>query len=255
MDCIIDPQCNPRANLSETLFPGVFVSNFIVMQLPAIIFDLDGTLIDSKEDLTLAVNALLDELGYSGLSVDRVASFIGDGTPKLAERALKYVGAIKSSEDEKFQNLYQKLLAHYEANLSNKTRIFPGVYSVLGQLSHHPLAVVTNKPHRFTLPVLEAFDLAHYFTFVAGGDTFPRKKPDPLPLEEAMTSLQVTAAETLMVGDGDTDILAGQAAGVTTVAALYGNRSPDALHDLNPDYTITHFSELLSIIYQNQQDK
>ncbi|MCF7805959.1 MAG: phosphoglycolate phosphatase [Candidatus Marinimicrobia bacterium] len=218
------------------------------MQLPALIFDLDGTLLDSSPDLALAVNSLLDELGYPPLSVEKVTEFIGDGTPKLAERSLIDSGAIDSPDEPRFDDYFQRLLVFYEENLANKTTIFPGVREFLEDHKEHPMAVVTNKPDQFTRPVLEAFKLADYFSFIAGGDRYAKRKPDPYPVEQAMASLGVRPEQTVMIGDGDTDILAGNAAGATTVAVLFGNRSPEELKSLNPDYTITAFSQLTTII-------
>jgi len=212
------------------------------------IFDLDGTLIDSIQDLTLAVNNLLNDLGYPEISVAQVTEFIGDGTPKLAERSLKHVGAIDSTDDPHFEEYYQQLLVYYEENLANKTTVYPGVYEFLESHAGHPMAVVTNKPEKFTLPVLEAYNLARYFSFTAGGDRFHQRKPHPYPLEQAMSAMNVSPAETVMIGDGDTDILAGKAAGTTTVAVTFGNRTKNELEQLDPDYTIHRFSELSGII-------
>lgn len=212
------------------------------------IFDLDGTLVDSRRDLTIAVNCLLQDLGYPEISVDQVGEFIGDGTPKLAERSLKYVGAIDSTDDPQFRDYYRQLLVYYEENLANKTTVYPGVYDFLETHAAHPMAVVTNKPEKFTLPVLEAFDLAQYFSFTAGGDRYEKRKPDPYPLQQAMQALEVSSDETVMIGDGDTDIRAGNAAGVTTVAVSYGNRHIKDLQRLHPDYTIHEFSALDDII-------
>ncbi len=119
---------------------------------------------------------------------------------------------------------------------------------MLEEFRNHPMAVVTNKPAQFTRPVLEAFDLAYYFSFIAGGDSYERRKPDPFPLEQALESLHCSAEEAIMIGDGDTDIEAGKAAGMVTVAVLYGNRPPEVLRALDPDYTIDHFRELPAII-------
>lgn len=213
-----------------------------------LIFDLDGTLIDSREDLAIAVNSLLNELGYEPLPLEQISSYIGNGANKLAERSLKAVGAIESMEDQNFNELYDRLLYYYGQNLANKSTVYPGVYQVLEKLSDHPMALVTNKPDRFTKPVLKAFNLDTFFSFIAGGDTYNKKKPDPYPLTMAMQSLHVEPEHCVMIGDGDTDIQAGQAAGLYTIAALYGYRSHTVLKRLNPDYTVQSFRDLFSII-------
>jgi phosphoglycolate phosphatase len=218
------------------------------MKKLAFIFDLDGTLIDSSHDLTLAVNGMLHEIGYPKVTHEQVQGFIGDGTPKLAERALRHVGALENKNAPKFDKYFSILLKHYEANLANQTTVYPGVREFLEKFKVHPMAVVTNKPKQFTGPVLEAFKLLHYFQFWAGGDTFEKRKPDPFPVVKAMKELNSEPDRTFMIGDGDTDIKAGQAAGAITVAAIYGNRSPGELRDLDPDYEITEFSALHSIV-------
>ncbi|HKJ69643.1 MAG TPA: HAD hydrolase-like protein, partial [bacterium] len=101
------------------------------MQKLAFIFDLDGTLIDSSEDLALAVNGMLRDFDYPPISPDTVREFIGDGTPKLAERTLRTVGAIDSMNDPEFDTYYQNLMGHYEANIANKSTVYPGVYEFL----------------------------------------------------------------------------------------------------------------------------
>jgi len=218
------------------------------MRKLALIFDLDGTLIDSSEDLALAVNGMLDDFGYPPLSLDQVIDFIGDGTPKLAERSLRTVGAIHGPDDPAFSTYFDNLMGHYEANLANKTKVYPGVYEFLAAHADSPMGVVTNKPSQFTRPVLEAFGMLKYFSFVAGGDTYEQRKPDPYPIRMAMRALGAQPEDTVVTGDGDTDIKAGKAAGAITVAALYGNRSPEALEDLAPDYTLDSFLELNDII-------
>ncbi len=220
------------------------------MQKLVFVFDLDGTLIDSSEDLALAVNGMLKDFDFPPISVDKVREFIGDGTPKLAERTLRAVGAIDSMDEPAFDTYYRNLMAHYDANIANKSTVYPGVYEFLETYSDHPMGVVTNKPSRFTRPTLEAFGLAKYFAFIAGGDAYEQKKPDPYPIEQAIKSLHASPAHTVVIGDGDTDIEAGKAAGTITVAALYGNRSPDTLLELKPDYAINAFPELLSVIRQ-----
>ena len=218
------------------------------MEKPALIFDLDGTLIDSREDLTAAVNGMLTDAGAEPVSLEEVVKFIGDGSRKLAERALKSVGLLRNGDESNFDRYFENFMVHYGKNLSNKTTIYPGVVAFLKKHADLPMAVVTNKPSRWTEPVLEAYDLLKYFRFVAGGDAYRQKKPDPYPLQKAMESMGASPDHTFMIGDGDTDIKAGQAAGVTTVAVLFGYRSPELLQELHPDYTISHFSDLEDII-------
>ncbi len=175
----------------------------------ALIFDLDGTLIDSSEDLALAVNGMLSDFDLPPVTLEQVQDFIGDGTPTLAERSLQSAGLSLHKDDPKFQRYYEVLMDHYAANIANKSRVYPGVYDFLESYQDHPMGVVTNKPSRFTLPTLEAFHLDKYFKFVAGGDEYEKRKPDPYPIQQALKTLESPPDNGVVIGDGDTDILAG----------------------------------------------
>jgi len=187
--------------------------------MPAlIIFDLDGTLIDSRRDLAESTNELLATYGASPLPIDRVAAMVGEGARVLVERALTVSGLDPASPDA-----LSRFLTIYDRRLLNHTRPYPGIAPVVRQAAARaPLAVLTNKPEAPSRRLLEAFDLGSCFRWVVGGDTaFPRK-PDPASVRYLMSEARVTPAETLLVGDSAIDVQTAGRAGVRLCVARYG---------------------------------
>ena len=211
------------------------------MSIAAVLFDLDGTLVDSLPDLAAAVNALLRELGRPALDDAAVARMIGDGVPKLVERAL----ADSDVRDIPLSAAIERFRAFYEADPTRLTRPYPDVAAVLLFLTreHRPLAVCTNKVQQATRAVLEGLGLAPFFAQVVGGDVLPRHKPDPAQLLFALERLGIAPAEAAMVGDHRNDVLAARAAGTRAIFAAYGYGQA-SLGDLEPDATIDRFSDL-----------
>jgi len=183
----------------------------------ALIFDLDGTLIDSKEDLIHSVNAMLRELGRVELPEQMVASYIGHGAPRLVARAL----GENSSEPER-QRALEFFLAYYEEHKLDATRAYPGVEEGLQQLRALPMAVLTNKPVRVSVRILDSLGLSQYFRVVYGGNSFETKKPDPLGANTILRELNVAAAEGLMIGDSEVDVQTARNAGMLAAAVNYG---------------------------------
>jgi phosphoglycolate phosphatase len=213
--------------------------------LKAIIFDLDGTLVDSALDLRDAVNVLLAEEGLRQVDLDEVKSMIGDGVAKLVERALSATGGGLS----RLPALVARFLQIYEVNASRHTEAYPGVADTLAGLRGLglPLAVVTNKPYAATIEILEALGLRAYFDAVIGGDTLPERKPHPAPILAALRRLGVAPEAALMVGDNYHDVQAARAAGVRAFAVTYGySHKPHA--ELGADRLINTMSELLPIV-------
>ncbi len=213
--------------------------------LKAIIFDLDGTLVDSARDLRDAVNVLLSEEGLRQIDLDEVKSMIGDGAPKLVERAISATGGDLS----RLPALVVRFLQIYEANASRHTEAYPGVVETLVGLRGLgiPLAVVTNKPYAATIDILEALGLQAYFEVVVGGDTLPERKPHPAPILAALKHLGVAPEAALMIGDNYHDVQAARAAGVRPFAVTYGySHKPHA--ELGADRLIDTMSELLPIV-------
>lgn len=186
--------------------------------MPLIVFDLDGTLIDSRRDLTDSTNEMLQSYGDRPLPVDQVAAFVGEGAKRLVERALAAAG-----RDVPIADALQRFRASYDRRLLVHTRPYDGIAAVIRTASARArLAVLTNKPDQPTRRLLEAFDLAASFTWVIGGDTaFPRK-PDPAALRYLMSEARTAPAETLFVGDSMIDIETARRADVRICVARYG---------------------------------
>jgi phosphoglycolate phosphatase len=183
----------------------------------ALIFDLDGTLIDSKQDLIRSVNAMLVAMGHEKLHQDTISRYIGHGAPKLVARAL----GNGTSEQER-QHALKFFLAHYEEHKLDSTRPYPGVAEALEELRELPMAVLTNKPVRVSRRILEGLGLAKYFRAVYGGNSFETKKPDPLGAKKILEEFGARAEEALMVGDSEVDVQTARNAGVLAAAVNYG---------------------------------
>lgn len=183
----------------------------------ALIFDLDGTLIDSKQDLIRSVNAMLAKMGREQLHEDTISGYIGHGAPKLVARALG-----NGAEEAECEQALKFFLAHYEEHKLDSTRPYPGVADALEELRLFPMAVLTNKPVRVSRRIVEGLGLAKYFRAVYGGNSFETKKPDPLGARKILLELGATAGETMMVGDSEVDVQTARNAGTLAAAVNYG---------------------------------
>lgn len=183
-----------------------------------IVFDLDGTLIDSRRDLADATNALLEELGAAGLPVEAVTAMVGEGAAVLVRRALTASGL-----DPQTPGALDRFLVHYDARLVSHTRPYPGMREALEALrAAAPLAVLTNKPQRASERILEALELAPYFECVVGGDTAYGRKPDPAGLLHLTRAAEVPPDATVLVGDSPIDRDTARRAGTRICLARYG---------------------------------
>jgi phosphoglycolate phosphatase len=207
-------------------------------QIRLVVFDLDGTLVDSKQDLALSVNAMRRGMGLGPLPLDLIASYIGHGATELVRRSL---GALGTGENVDRGMAF--FLNYYRDHMLDHTAPYPGVPEALGKLQTHKLAVLTNKPVIFSREMLTRLGFAPYFAFIYGGNSFPQKKPDPVGLNRMMEDLEVPAARTLMVGDSDTDVLTGRNAGVWTCGVSYGFGAK-TLEQAPPDLVIDDLREL-----------
>jgi phosphoglycolate phosphatase len=183
----------------------------------AIIFDLDGTLIDSKLDLIHSVNAMLDEMKRPQLAAETISGYIGHGAPQLVARALGGTGT-----EEELKHALQFFLGYYEEHKMDNTRAYPGVAETLAQLNHMLMAVLTNKPERISVRILNSLGLANYFRLIYGGNSFESKKPDPFGAKKILQELGVAARETLIVGDSEVDVQTARNAGTQAAAVNYG---------------------------------
>lgn len=211
-----------------------------------LIFDLDGTLVDSFADITGAVNLTLKQMGQEALPSEEIQHFIGKGAKWLLSQTLQRIGLTEETDLAQAREIFYPT---YRENLVVHTRAFAGVYETLDELVNRsiPLAVCTNKPFALAHPLLEELDLLHYFQEVLGGDSLPTKKPDPAPLTHLMKHFEAAPDATWMIGDSQYDILAGQAAGTRTCAVTFGHLSREAIDTYTPDAVITHFQQLLAL--------
>jgi phosphoglycolate phosphatase len=203
-----------------------------------VIFDLDGTLVDSEEDLAMSVNAVRGALDLEALPIAQVASYVGQGVHVLIRRALG-----KAASDAEVEKAVGLFLDYYRDHMLDHTVPYPGVRAALDELSHKKLAVLTNKPVVFSRHLLRGLDMARYFAFVYGGNSFDQKKPDPVGVHTLMRELSAAPAKTLIVGDSDTDVLTGRNAGVWTCGVTYGIGSA-SLESEPPDLLLQNMREL-----------
>ncbi len=211
------------------------------MHTKLLIFDLDGTLVDSSVDISKALNYALRPYGIPEVSVAETITLVGEGLTRLVGKVIE-----QKAPDLDLSALVGRFLDHYAGHLSDNTRPYPGVEKVLQALSQYKKAVVSNKLEALSMNVLDALDLLKYFDYIAGGDTVAEKKPSPVPIFNALSHFDVQPGEAFLVGDSIYDIEAGVAAGVKTVAALYGYGSPDFWK--NADYRIDAIEGLMEIL-------
>jgi phosphoglycolate phosphatase len=205
-----------------------------------IVFDLDGTLVDSSRDLANAVNAALRRIDPSAptLALEVIRSFIGSGARNLVARSLVHAGVALPPADA-----LPVFLEEYERRLTEHTRFYPGVEDTLDRLSEHPLAVLTNKPGDMSRRILEALGAGARFFRVYGGGDLPSRKPDPDGLLRLMAEAMATPRTTVMVGDSAIDVQTGRAAGARTVGVRYGF-DPESLVSQPPDTFFDRLEEL-----------
>ena len=182
-----------------------------------LIFDLDGTLIDSKLDLALSVNAMLEHMNRLPLSHETIYSYVGDGAPLLVRRAL---GETSTKEEEEKGLAY--FLSYYREHMLDNTVPYPGVREGLALLDKYPMAILTNKPVRFSGWILQGLGLADYFRYVYGGNSFEKKKPDPVGVEVLLRDLKAAPDEAMMVGDSDVDVRTARNSGIWACGVSYG---------------------------------
>jgi phosphoglycolate phosphatase len=186
--------------------------------LPLIVFDLDGTLIDSQQDLAAAANALIEEHGGHPLPVEAVAAMVGEGAAVLVRRALTAAGVTADIE-----RALARFLELYDERLLDATTLYDGIAQALDDLAAAaPLAVLTNKPLGATTRLLDGLGIADKFQWTLGGDSPFGRKPDPAGLRHLMAAASVSPAETLLIGDSAIDLATARAAGVRLCVARYG---------------------------------
>jgi phosphoglycolate phosphatase len=215
----------------------------------AVMIDLDGTLLDTIPDLAFAANMMLQELGRPTLPEALIRNFVGKGINNLIERTL--TGSMDGTPDaELFRQALPIYDRCYTAVNGKYTTMYDGVQDGLDELREqgYPLACVTNKSERFTLPLLDYVSIAHYFKIVVAGDTLPQKKPDPEPLLHACDKLGVEPGEMLMIGDSLNDAQAARAAGCPVFCVTYGYNEGHDVRTLDVDAIVTSLASAISLI-------
>jgi len=215
----------------------------------AFLFDLDGTLIDSKMDLVNSVNAMLRETRRAELPAGLIASYVGHGAPQLIASTL----GPGSSEEVRREGL-TIFLKHYEQKKLQETRAYPGVVEGLKALDGTPMAVLSNKPAKLSVEILEGLGLARFFSGVYGGDSFEKKKPDPSGALVILKEWRVAPADAAMVGDSDVDVQTGRNAGMLTVGVNYGFGQHD--REKNPaDVYVGSLAELPRLLGGKKEER
>ena len=218
-----------------------------------LIFDLDGTLIDSREDLANSINAMLTHFGKNPLPHEVIASYIGDGAPMLVRRSLG------DPDDENFvQDAVLYFMGWYREHKLDNTYVYEGVKESLDAIQKSrdgellKMAVLSNKPVGPSRAIVEALGLAPYFFQVYGGNSFHTKKPDPTGVQALLEEAKVAADETVIIGDSDIDVLTARNSGIYSVGVKYG-LAPHTLEDAPPDVLIDTPRELALVLGARDQ--
>lgn len=194
------------------------------MRFDLVIFDLDGTLVDSSPDICAAINHVISPYGCAPFSLEKTRELVGEGAMRLMEKVIE----TNVLEVEPVR-LLQGFLAYYGEHLLDMTTIYPGVIEALQSLTGIRKAVVTNKHDHLSVRTLQEMELLQYFDMVVGSETAPAKKPSPLPILYVLERFRVAPDRAVIVGDSTYDVEAGKNAGITTIAVTYGYRPAEVL--------------------------
>jgi phosphoglycolate phosphatase len=221
-----------------------FLRPFDPHRIRLLVFDLDGTLIDSRLDLIHSVNAMLQHIGRPALEGDVIASYVGDGAPALVRRA------IGNTDDEAlFRAAMEYFLGYYRIHKLDHTTVYAGIAEALASLAdstngvRRQMAVLSNKPVNPSRDIVQALGLGDFFVRVYGGNSFTTKKPDPLGVRTILQETGIAADEALIIGDSSIDVLTGRNAGLWTCGVTYGF-APHSLEEVPPDVLIESPGEL-----------
>jgi phosphoglycolate phosphatase len=203
-----------------------------------LMFDLDGTLIDSRLDLVLSVNATLRHMGRPEIPHEAIYKLVGSGAAALVQRALG-----RGATEEESQRGLEFFLRYYREHMLDNTVAYPGVREGLEMLKHRAMAVLTNKPVKFSEAILRGLEMARYFRVVYGGNSFATKKPDPQGARAVLEDLQASPAEAMLVGDSEVDVRTARNAGTWCCGVSYG-LGPDGFRLHPPDLLLDSLTEL-----------
>jgi phosphoglycolate phosphatase len=217
------------------------------MPAPLLVFDLDGTLVDTAPDLVDTLNVVFASEGLPTVPYDQARMMIGGGAQAMLVRGLEADG--RAVTPQLMDRLFADYIAHYTNHIADRSRPFPGVIDALDALAlrGHRFAVCTNKLERLSVLLLRALDLADRFAVICGQDTFGIQKPDPEMLRRTIAAAEGASGDAIMIGDSETDIRTAQAAGIPIVAVDFGY-SERPVAEFTPDCVISHFTQLPSEI-------
>lgn len=212
--------------------------------LRAALFDLDGTLIDSKKDIAAAANAARLHLGMPALPLEKVTQYIGWGIEHLNRMSLETDDPVRLAEG------LEVLKAHYREHIVEQTLVFPFVQELLEALQGRgvKMGLITNKPHEFTLLTLEKLGLAKFFQVALGAEATPNKKPHPEPLLVALQRLGAKPSEAVMIGDSPVDVQAARAAGMPVGVVAHGFVAREKLNEADPDWLVDSLKDFIEIL-------
>lgn len=216
-----------------------------------LLFDLDGTLIDSVPDLALSINQMLNELDLKPYPIETIRSWVGNGAEVLTKRALS--GSINIAPDLEAAYVDKALsifLANYEQNVCVQTTLYPNVKCTLEALHHkgYRLVIVTNKPEQFVRPILKQLGLNDFFDMVVGGDSLPKRKPDPMQLNYVCDKLSVRPSACLMIGDSKNDIFAATAADIQSIGLTYGYNHDEDINSHGASVVLDDFADIIQTL-------
>ena len=220
-----------------------------------LLFDLDGTLVDSAPDLAAAINKMLLALNLTTFPQEIIRSWVGNGAKTLVERALHHslnnnTAVNNSLSEAKVNKALAIFLNYYRQCLCVESRLYKGVRETLLALKNqgYRLAIITNKPTEFIEPIVRGFGLEGLFELQLGGDSLVERKPHPLPLLHACETLKVSVAQCIMIGDSKNDILAAKAANIQSIGLTYGYNYGENIRVYQPDWCLDNFAELLDLL-------
>lgn len=211
-----------------------------------IIFDLDGTLINSIPDLTQAINMMLEYYNLVSLSIEEVTRFVGNGAKKLVERSLNQVLPNNQNIDKIFDEAFNVYLSSYEKVVCDKTYLYSGVKETLTYLNKkgYKMVICTNKPYRFIEPILTTLEIKSYFVEWIGEDSLSEKKPNATPLLYFSEKMNISVDKCVMIGDSKNDILAAKNAKMDSIGLSYGYNYDEDISHFEPTQVADNFAQL-----------
>jgi len=215
------------------------------MTIKLIMFDLDGTLVDTAQDITNALNFAIEPYDIKILTVENTIKLIGEGISRLVEKVLPVEKMHLKS------NVMKRFLEHYSEHLTNNSKEYPYIKETLENLTGFKKAVISNKREDLSKKLLEELGLSEYFDLIIGSDTAGERKPSPVPVLYVVAKLGLSPEESVIVGDSNYDMEAGKRAGVRTIAVTYGYRPRENL--IGADYIIDDIRELIPLVHRLDQ--